>query len=167
VRKLTFVISCAIVLSGCSSYPQTRDDFRKSIRSGAGYSYTDSYVAKRPFDDVVRTLKQKVDQCFQANVTTTRTTAGGMTTMRQTDEYRAVIRVIDKNHAEFTSQVAMKGAILLEKMPEGGYYKAAMDIQRISPTTSKLTYYGDSLEGSKAVWAALRKWSDGVLVACP
>jgi hypothetical protein len=166
VRKL-IVISCAVLLSACSSYPQTRDEFRQAIRSSdSKLTFHDSYVAKRRFDDVVKTLTQKVDECFQADVTTRRT-AGGMTTMNQTDEYRATVRVIDKNHAELTSQIAMKGAILPEKMPPGGYYKAAMDIERITSTTTKLTYYGDSLSGSKAIWAALKEWSDGRLVRCP
>jgi len=141
VRKL-ILISFAVVLCGCSSYPQTREEFRKSILGGSGFSYTDTYTSTRRFDDVVRTLKQKTDECLQANVTTTRT-QGGMNTMNQTDEYRTTVRIVDKSHAELTSQIAMKGAILTEKMPSGGYYKAAMDIQALSATRTKLTYYGD------------------------
>jgi len=166
VRK-PILVSCALVLAACTSFPQTREDFLQRVRtSDSKLTYTDSHVAKRRFDDVVKTITQKANECFQADVTTRRT-AGGMTTMNQTDEYRTTMRVVDKNRAELTSQIAMRGAILPEKMPPGGYFKAAMDIERITPSTTRLTYYGDSLSGSKAVWGALKEWSDGRLVACP
>jgi hypothetical protein len=71
---------------------------------------------------VVKSLKQKVDECLQVNVTMKRT-EGGMTTMNTTDEYRTKVVAIDKNHAELTTQYAV-------------------DIERLTPSTTKLTYYG-------------------------
>lgn len=87
--------------------------------------------------------------------------------MNQTDEYRTVIRLIDNNRAELTTQFTMKGAIVMQQVPPGGFYSTAMDIKRLTPTTTKLSYYGSSFSGSKAKWNAFKDWSDGKLEPCP
>lgn len=167
MRKLLPCLAAAI-LAGCGATmnPQTRDEYRQTIASGAPLTMTDTYVAKRRFDDVVKSLKQKVDECLQVNVTMKRT-EGGMTTMNTTDEYRTKVVAIDKNRAELTTQFTMKGAIVLQQVPPGGFFSTAVDIERLTPTTTKLTYYGASTSGGKAKWDALKQWSDGKQVACP
>ncbi len=165
--KLILPVSLVVFLTGCAgANPQSREEFRQTRLAGVPFSYVDTHIAKRPFDDVVKTLKQKADECFQVNITTTRT-QGGITAMNLTDEYRTSVRLVDKNHAELTTQYNMKGAIVLQSVPPGGFYNAAMDIERLTPTTTKLAYYGTSLAGSKAKWLALKQWSDGQAVPCP
>jgi hypothetical protein len=59
------------------------------------------------------------------------------------------------------------GQIVVQKVPEGGFYHRAVDIERVSPRTTKLTYYGPSLESGKKAWTAIKQWSDGKPSACP
>jgi hypothetical protein len=146
--------------------PQTRDEYRQAIASGVPLTMTDTYVAQRRFDDVVKSLKQKADECLQVDVTTKRS-QGGMTTMNVRDEYRTSVRVVDKSHAELTTQSTMKGAIVLQQVPPGGFFETEVDIERVAPSSTKLTYYGPSTSGGKAKWDVLKQWSDGKPVACP
>lgn len=169
MRNATFVVLAAAVLSSCSSmqYPQTREEFRQGLlTSDSSYKLVDSYVAKRRFDDVVKSLQQRVQACFDQDVTTRRT-QGGMTTMNQTDEWRTTFRVVDRNRAEMTTQMTMKGAIVPVKVPPGGFFVTAVDVERLTASTTKLSYYGSTTSGSKERWDLVRQWSDGKPTPCP
>ena len=135
------------------------------MSSDSRFKFVDTYVAKRRFDDVVKSLKRNVDQCFDQNVTTTRM-QGGMMTMNQTDEWRTTVEVIDKNRAEVTTRQAMKGAIT-PGQPAGGYYVNAVDIERAARGTTKLSFYGNTSGGSKQRLDLIRQWSDGKQTPCP
>src|SRR5688572_19993483 len=143
MRNALFVAFAAAVLSGCSMhYPQTREEFRQGIvSSDSSFKFVDTYVAKRRFEDVVGSLKQNVEACFDQDVTTTRT-QGGMTTMNQTDKWRTTVRVINRNRAEVTTQMKMKGAMVSAKVPPGGFYvtawtsSASRRRRQRSPTTA-------------------------------
>lgn len=168
MRNAIIVALAAAVLSGCSmNYPQTREEFRQGlVSSDSSYKLVDSYVAKRRFEDVVKSLQQNVEACFNQDVTTTRT-QGGMTTMNQTDEWRTTVKVINRNLAEVTTQTTMKGAIVPVKVPPGGFYVTAVDVERLTPATTKLSYYGSTTSGSKERWDLVKQWSDGKPTRCP
>jgi hypothetical protein len=168
MRNATFVALATAVLSGCSmNYPQTREEFRQGVvSSDSSYKFVDTYVAKRRFEDVVKSLKQNVEACFDQNVTTRRT-QGGMTTMNQTDEWRTTVKVISGSRAEVTTQMMMKGAIVPVKVPPGGFYVTAVDVERATASTTKLSYYGSTTSGSKERWDLIRQWSDGKPTPCP
>ena len=127
-------------------------------------SATNVPPAKAP--DLVAYYRLKADECLQVDVTTKRS-QGGMTTMNVRDEYRTSVRVVDKSRAELTTQSTMKGAIVLQQVPPGGFFETAVDIERVAPSSTKLTYYGPSTSGGKAKWDALKQWSDGKPLACP
>jgi hypothetical protein len=162
------VVALATVLSGCAmNYPQTREEFRQQIiAADSRFKFIDTYVAKRRIDDVVKSLQQNVVQCFDQNVTTTRA-SGGITTMNQSDEWRSTVRVVDRNRAEVTTQMAMKGAFVPGKVPPGGLFMTAVDIERLTPSTTKLSYYGSTSSGSKERWDLIKQWSDGKQTPCP
>jgi hypothetical protein len=160
MRNAIFAVLATAVLSGCSMhYPQTREEFREGVvSSDSRFKFVDTYVAKRRLENV--------EQCFNQDVTTTRT-HGGMTTMNQTDEWRTTVKVIDRNRAEVTTQQTMKGAIVPVKVPPGGFYVTAVDIERMTPSTTKLSYYGSTSSGSKERWDLMKQWSDGKPTPCP
>ena len=166
MRKLTFLCVAAALWGCAGTNPQTRDEFRKVIAAGAPMTFTDTYVVQRRFDDVVKSLRQKADECLQVDVRMTRT-SGGIQTMNTKDEYRTAVRLVDKNRAELTTQMTMKGAIVLQQQPEGGFFNTAVDIERLTPSTTKLTYYGSSLSSGKAKWNLLKQWGEGKAVPCP
>ena len=168
MRRATSLALAAALLSGCAmNYPQTREEFRQGlVSSDSSFKFIDTYVAKRRFEDLVKSLKENVQQCFNQDVTTTRT-QGGMTTMNQTDEWRTTIEVINRNRAEITTQMAMKGAFVPAKVPPGGFYVTAVDIERLTPSSTKLSYYGSTSSGSKERWDLIKQWSDGKPTPCP
>jgi len=168
VRYFVLVASAAVVAAGCAgNNPQTREEFVKTRRDGVPFNMTDSYVANRRFEDVVSSLRKKSEECLQVDVTMKRT-QGGMTAMNATDEYRTVVKVVGPNMAQMTTQFQMaKGQIVTQKVPEGGFYARAVDIERASPRTTKLTYYGSSLDAGKKAWGTIKEWSDGKNSPCP
>jgi hypothetical protein len=169
MRNTTIFVALAVAaLSGCAmNYPQTRDEFRQQlVASDSRFKFIDTYVTKRRFDDVVKSLKGNVAQCFDQNVTTTRS-QGGMTTMNVTDEWRTTVEVINRNRAEVTTQMKMRGAFVPGKVPPGGLYMTAVDVERLTPATTKLSYYGSTSSGSKERWDLIKQWSDGKPTPCP
>jgi hypothetical protein len=168
MRNARFAALAALVLSACSmNYPQTREEFRQGlVSSDSSFKFVDTYVVKRRFEDVVKSLQQYVPACFNQDVTTTRT-QGGMTTMNQTDEWRTTVKVINRNLAEVTTQQTMKGAIVPVKVPPGGFYVTAVDVERSTASTTKLSYYGSTSSGSKERWDLIKQWSEGKLTPCP
>lgn len=126
----------------------------------------DTHISHRSFEQVVQSLRQKSKECFDTNVTTTRT-QGGVRTMNIKDEFRTTVRVLSAGRAELTTQFTSKGIVYLQKVPDGGFYHRAVDIARVSPSKTKLTYYGSKFESSKLAWAAIKQWGDGKATACP
>ena len=168
MRRLVLISGIVAVLYGCAglTLSQTREEFVQRKLNGEPFSMVDTYVTKRRFEDVVKTLSQKTRECFNVNVTTRRT-EGGMTTMNLKDEYRTTVRIVNPNRAEMTTQHTTKGMVSLQKVPEGGAYHRAVDIEKTTSSSTKLTYYGPSLDSGKKTWAAIRQWSNGQSTPCP
>lgn len=168
MRYFILLLCAAVLAAGCAgNNPQTREEFVKTRRDGVPFNMVDTYVANRRFEDVVSSLRKKSDECLQVDVTMRRT-QGGITAMNATDEYRTRVTVVGPNSAEMTTQFHMaKGQIVTQKVPEGGFYTRAVDIERASARTTKLTYYGSSLESGKKVWATIKDWSEGKNSPCP
>jgi len=152
------------VLAACSA-SQTREEFRDKVAGGAAMSTMDTYVAKRGFDDVTKALKQKSEECLNYQATQSRS-EGGMTTSSSTTAYAASFTVVSNKHAELTIRKVPKSKLAFAPgAPEGGLYYVALDIDVITPTTTKLTYYGPS--GWSKGYAAIKNWSDGQPAKCP
>jgi hypothetical protein len=167
MRKLAIIPGVIALVTGCASMdPQSRDEYRAAVEGGRPFSMKESFVAKRGFDDVVRMLRQKSGECFNINVRTTRK-QDGMTTMDTTDEVRTVVRVVNSKHAEVTMQTTPKGIVMLNKVPEGGFYRMAIDIDRLTAGSTRLTYYGSSTDHGKRRLAVIKQWSDGKQAGCP
>jgi hypothetical protein len=122
------------------------------------------YMVNRPFDDVAASLQKKWRQCYDINATTKRT-AGGMTTSNYTDTFHPKFKRIDNSHLEMTLQMTTKGMVMLNKIPEGGEYVIALDLQRVSENKTKLSWYSYSW-GKKAELERNKAWGDGKNVAC-
>lgn len=167
--KLVAAVGVATVLSGCAGgtvTPQTRAEYVQAHVRGMPFSMTDTHISNRSFEQVVNSLRQQSAECFNNNVTTTRT-QGGVKTMNIKDEFRTTVRVVNARKAELTTQFTSKGIVYLQKIPDGGFYHRAVDIERLSPFKTKLTYYGSRFDASKAAWAAIKQWGDGKATACP
>lgn len=167
MRRLSSVAGSIVLFAGCSGMnPQTRGEFLKMTTSGVPFAMQDSYVAKRRFDDVVAILRKKSADCFNIDATTQRT-QGGVTTMNMTDEFRTKVKMVSADKAELTTQYTTRGAITPQKVPPGGFYHRAIDIEKVSATSTRLSYYGSSFQVSKDVWQAVKDWSEGRSAECP
>ena len=162
-------ITVVLMLSGCGTVvttAQTRDEFTKDVLNSPKVGLTGSHTSSRRFEDVVRTLEQKWKECYSTAATTTRT-QGGMTTMRYTDINHPRWQKINNNLVEFTLQQTTQGMMMINKVPPGGEYIAAMNVERVPGNKAKLTWYSYNLFGAwKDDWERNKKWSDGQDAAC-
>lgn len=158
----------AVVLAGCAGTlaPQSRPEYIQRIRDGGAFLMVDSHVANRGIEQVVATLRQKSRECLTGE-SQVRRSSGGITTMQLTNRYLTTVRSIDAGHAELTTQFNSVGKAYVQQVPDGGFYERAVDIERLSATTTRLTYYGSSFDDSKKAWSALKEWSDGRTTPCP
>lgn len=152
-----------IALAGCAAAPQTRQEYISAVASSdSTRAMKDTYVARRSFDQVVATVKQKADECL----TFTRThlmKTGGMTTGAMRSDVHTTVRVVSPGHAELSYQYTLSGMVV-GKAPEGGYYHLVVDIDRVTPSSTRLSYYGVK---DKDSWEAIRTWSEGRSADCP
>jgi hypothetical protein len=163
--RAILALAIAALLAGCQTSVETRDDFKKGIQSHPSLTITGSHTSSRKFEDVVATLERKWKQCYGVQRTTTRT-QGGTTTMNYKDTFHPRVRKVNSSLVEMTLQVTTEGMIMLSKVPEGGDYIVALDVERIAGNKTKLTWYSGSLGGWKAAWERNKQWSDGKDVAC-
>ena len=165
MRKLIWPGLALVTLSACVTVAQTREEFRTRVAAGQALSTTDAYVAKRGFEQVTKVLSQMSERCLNYQVTQSRS-EGGMTTSSSTTAFVASFRVVSNNHAELTIRRIPKSKLSFAPgAPEGGLYYVAVDVDRLSPTSTKLTYYGPS--GWNKGYGAIKSWSDGQPSGCP
>jgi hypothetical protein len=163
MSKTAIALVAAAVLAGCAQLPQTRPEFQQVVRSGAASGRTDTHVARRSLDDAVRLLRPRLAECFDYNVTWSRTEGAAVGMFKE--KWHSSVRLIDRNRAEATVQRVVGGAV--QKQPEGGIYMVALDLERIDSTNTKLTYYGTRSAFGNSTWESLKQWSEGRAAACP
>ena len=118
MSRSAIVLVAAAVLAGCVQLPQSRPEFQQLVRGGASLTRTDSHVARRSLDDVMRLIRPRLADCFDHDVTW-RQTQGGATVGASREQWRSSLHAMDRNHAEATVQRMLGGAV--QKQPEGGY----------------------------------------------
>jgi hypothetical protein len=160
----TILVLAAALAAGCQTV-ETRDDFKKGIQSHPSLTISGTHTSSRRFEEVVSTLERKWKQCYGGQRTTTRT-QGGMTTMNYRDTFHPRVRKVNSSLVEMTLQMTTEGMIMLSKVPEGGDYLVALDVERTAGNKTKLIWYSGSLGGWKAAWERNKQWSDGKDVAC-
>jgi hypothetical protein len=164
MSKTGIVLMALATLGGCAEFPKSRPEFQQLVRSGASLSQTDSHVAKRSLDDVVRLLRPRLTDCFDYNVTWRRM-EGGATVGASRERWQSSLRAVDKSHAEVTVQRLVGGAV--QKQPEGGIYVVAVDLDRLDAASTKLTFYGPSTGFGNSTWDSFKQWSEGKSAGCP
>ena len=157
--KIIIVIS----LFGCVSAPQTRAELKTTVVNHPSLSVVGSHTSNRRFEEVVAMLERKWQECYSVRRTTTRS-EGGMTTMRYRDSYYPQSRKVNNSLVEMTLQMTTEGMIMVTKVPPGGDYMVALDLERLPGNKTKLSWY--SAMGWTDSWERNKKWSDGKDVAC-
>lgn len=158
------IASLLLILLGCvTTMPQTRDEFKTLAGNHPTWYIADRYVSTRGFEDVIKSLEKKWQDCYSASRTTTRT-SGGMTTSSYRDTYHPKAKKINNSLVEMTIQMTTEGMVMLDKTPPGGYYQAALDIRRAPGGKAALTWY--SANGWKKEWEKNKQWADGENTSC-
>jgi hypothetical protein len=164
LRGAALLFITVVSLVGCAVTPQTRNEFKQQIMDYPTMGLHDTYTANRRFEDVVRTLDAKWQECYNISKTMTRT-QGGLTTMRYRDTYHPKSQKINNSLVEMTLQETSQGITMLNKIPPGGLYVAALNLERLPANKTKLTWYSGAW-GWRAIWEMNKQWSDGKDVAC-
>lgn len=163
-RSAALLSITVLSMVGCVATPQTRDEFKQQVMDHPTFTIHDTYTANRRFEDVVRTLEGKWQECYNVSRTTTRS-QGGLTTMRYQDTYHPKSEKINNSLVEMTIQETSKGITMLNKIPPGGLYMAALNLERLPSNKTKLTWYSGGL-GWRKIWEMNKQWSDGKDIAC-
>lgn len=164
MRKLAVII-LALFLSGCGAImPQTRSAFIKSAETHPSVALVAKSVVNRPFDDVVSSLNEAWQRCYNISNVTTRSD-NNVTTMRMSQNYHPKLVRVSPNLAEFTLQYSMSGITMADKVPDGGYYGVALNVKHLSPTKTELNWYG-ALGDNKEMWQRNQNWAAGKNATC-
>jgi hypothetical protein len=171
MRHLLLALAAA-VLTSCAmpqpvNQPQNRDEFKAALANGARFMKVETHVTNRPFDDAIKMLKTKTGECLNYRRTeTTRSVGTGLVTGTSAQDFSSTFRTVNKAHAELTMQHNPLGTRIGPQMPKGGFYMMAVDFERASANTTRLTFYGPSM-GWETTYDAIKKWSEGAAVGCP
>lgn len=164
MRRISLLL--AVLLSaGCVTSPQSRDGLKETATAHPKMSIAETYVANRSFDSVVTALERKWQECYGVTVTTTRSNKAGMTTSRYQDTFHPQIRRVNNSKVEMTLQMTTKGMVMLNKVPEGGEYMVALDVDRLPGNKTRLSWYSPRW-GWTDNWEANKQWADGKNAAC-
>lgn len=155
----TFLV--AVLLGGCASTPQTRDEHIALMKSNPSWTIVDTYTSSRPFDEVVVMIDKKWQECYNVNKTTS-TTRNGLKSGYK-DEYHPKAYKVSNSLTEMTLQMTTS-MMMLNKVPPGGFYFVALDLQRLSGNKTKLNWYSTS--EWKNSWEKNKQWSEGKNVSC-
>lgn len=157
------LLPVAILLTGCVAAPQTRDELKTVAAAHPSLSVVGSHTSNRRLEDVAAMLERKWQECYSVRRTTTREASSGARA-RYSDTYRPQLRKVSNALIEMTLQMTTEGMVMVTKVPEGGEYLVALDLERLPGNKTKLTWY--SVRGWTESWERNKRWSDGKDVAC-
>jgi len=154
-----------VSLSGCVAQPQSPGEFKQVISDGSGRK--ESYTVSRPFDTVIKSVKDKAEQGF--NTTRESTLMSGYQVEHSVVIYRCKTSV-EEGRAELVIQKENRPKGLGAPMPKGGWFWLVAEIEGISSEETRITTYG--LSGiaagkTSAVLEAIKQWAQGNDVPAP
>lgn len=157
------LLIAVIFLAGCVAAPQTRDELKTTAVAHPSLSVVGSYTSIRRFEDVAASLERKWQECYAVRRSTTREASSGARAT-YTDTYNPQSRKVSNSLVEMTLQMTTQGMTNLTKLPPGGEYVVALDLERLPGNKTKLSWY--SIRGWTASWERNKQWSDGKNIAC-
>jgi hypothetical protein len=161
MRKSLLIV--VISLAGCVAAPQTRDELKTTAVAHPSLSVVGAYTSNRRFEDVAASLERKWEECYSVRRSTTREASSGARAT-YTDTYHPQSRRVSNSMVEMTLQMSTKGMTNLTKLPPGGEYLVALDLERLPGNKTKLSWY--SVRGWTESWERNKQWSDGKNLAC-
>lgn len=159
--KRTVVLLSALLLAGCVTPPQTVEELRVGVKSGAAMTKIEQKEIKRPFAATFHAIKRHANKCL--NVAVTGSTPGRYGPVVESVRYRSHSKMTSHETGEMILQMDKKAT---GKMPPGGYYVMLTDIERTAKNITKVTVYGASF-GYGKVFDSIFAWARGRSKKCP
>lgn len=162
-KRFALLLLAVGLIAGCAN-PKTRGEFKTVVVDHPSLSLHGTHTSARRMNDVLLSVQRKWNECFAGVVETTRV-QNGITAMKTRDTYRVDVEKPKETIAELTLLSTTTGAVVINGR-EGGNFAAALDVERVSPTKTKITWYSAALGWSDG-WQRTKEWSDGKNTPCP
>ena len=150
---------------GCVSFPpmpQNPDEFKEGV-STIKKGHVSSIEVNRSYEQVTSDLQKHAESCFNFTSTWTRV-SGGVTRGGYKLDYNAKFIPVSTTRSRFTIQEVYRGTRIGPKMPEGGFYKVLAEMEKVSSTKTKVSFYSF---GWLETVDVLKDWAEGGNTACP
>jgi hypothetical protein len=149
--------------AGAIWVPQNRKEFVRAVSDGARGVRMESFVVKRGFDQVFRTLQARTGPCLDV-VVRRRAYVGYWE--NSSSDYNPTLRRVGPDRAEFTLQVVHRPRGVGHTPPPGGLYMMAADVKRAGPSRTEIVLYRPSM-GYKDLVKTFLQWAEGTTTDCP
>jgi len=156
-------------LYGCAALdsPMSANEFRDGVK-GSSLGVVQTFDAKRPYAQVVETLRKKANECLAVSVVSEGSVYQGnmMVRERSLQIYKPTVNVT-KDATELSLQVGNGKMNPVQKHPKDGYYMLVADATPSGRNSTKVTIYRGKWGKGKDIDEAIRGWANGDRLACP
>jgi hypothetical protein len=157
--KRVITVAVAALVGGCSSNPQTAEEFRHAMPTAA-FGKVHTFEAKRSFRDVTQTFQARAPECLNVSIRTVERGGGNTRTLKPT-------LVTSEKKTELHVQQTWSGNVIVPgKVPEGGLYYIVADATPIDRSRTRIDIYHPSM-GADTLVRAITGWATGENVGCP
>lgn len=165
MNRLFYSLVVLAALSGCATTsPQSRNELISFAKDHNTLMISESYTTNHRFEDVAATLERKWQECYGVSKTTIRS-ENGVRTSQYRDTFHPHFVRVNGMLLEMTLQMTTEGMVMLSKVPPGGDYIVALDVERLLGGKTRLTW-SSAKWGWKDQWDLNKQWSDGKDAAC-
>lgn len=157
MKRVVYFFAVAAMLAACATpLLQSRDELKSFAKDHATLMISESYTSSRRFEEVVAALQGKWEACYG-----TGQNAAGTENTASTS--RAVFHPNFLKVNSFLFEMSLQKS--QDKIPEGGNYLVALDVERLLGGKTRLTWHSAAKEW-KEQWELNKQWSDGKDAAC-
>ncbi len=160
------IVLSTLLLAGCNiHYIQSAEEFRQYFRDSKSKSVKiDSFVVRRDFNQVARTMKKMANKCLRGRVKTVASGYGSHQVL--IDRFTPTVR-ISRNKAELHFQIAHESGVYSPgKVPKNGFYVLVADATRVGRNKTRIDMYLPP-RSYKNVIKAIKGWTKGTNYGCP
>jgi len=162
MKKVLLVLLTA--LTAACAFPQTREEFVKAIRGGAGLSSYEEVTVNESLKSTLARLEQPLKTCLNVTINVYAVNSGGARIGGiTTTTYRTKMETKGNGKAALTMQ-ATHGS-MIGSSPPGGIYEVAVDFEAVGGNKTKAVIYSGR-SGLSDLVQALKSWMSGRPAEC-
>ncbi len=160
-----------LALAGCSiTPPKNTAEFRAMAKEGKYFMSNETFVVKRPFQQVVDTYKQRAPTCLNQTITTHGYQQNGQfrTPYTSTSAWKSYVNATNK-HMECTLQWRSLDANVVEVYDppnKYGHYRMVVDAYPVDQNSTRIVLSKIALTSDTLIQAT-KNWATGESMGCP